>query len=356
MPKASPVPQFPKASPIVEIPKVTQTAIETSLTTGLFIDCQFSLYSRRLTSNGTVHTPRAVYANSEVLKQTAEHFQSRKYIASLLYEPWRLTQTLVISGGFSEGMGGSMGSAKKMPIQITAEEYGYESDSDLEDDYSSTPSFIGPSASTEALPTSNGDPQPSSEANAMLPDEGALPSGGSSQSESSVAEDSVHPEVPVHHHVIVIPDIAFKTFKALVYYAYTGQIHFAKLRSAREQTKDSFEWPPPSSLACSPKSMYRLADKYGLTTLKDLAVKNIRSQLSRQNAMQETLSCALRPITLPRRYTEVINLETAYICESKTRVDCLWDLELWTQRVVNGELPHAGEAFATLIRKLANRP
>ncbi|KAI0829633.1 hypothetical protein BC628DRAFT_1053107 [Trametes gibbosa] len=322
---------LPKAHPVLNLPKVTQAVLESTITTGLFIDCQFKLYSRRLTSNGAVHTPRIVYAHSEVLKHTTDHFQS------------------LLCGGFAEGRGTSGGSTE-MPSQIAANEYGYESDSDLEDDDDSTPAFICPS--TEAFSTANGGAQSALQANGVLKDAGGSPSG---VTPNSLAEGSMHsdmrPDLPVRSgNVVIIPDTAFKTFKALVCYAYTGQIHFANLRSARDAAKDSPCSPAPSEMACSPKSMYRLADKYGLTTLKDLAAKSICSQLSRKNALHETLS------RFTSNYTEIISLETAFIYESDTRLDCLWDLELWTHRVVSGELAHAGEALATLIRKLASRP
>ena len=51
------------------------------------------------------------------------------------------------------------------------------------------------------------------------------------------------------------------SFKAFLYYTYTGQLHFAPLRS-RQHDGDAKQ----SSLSCSPKSMYRLADKVRVIT------------------------------------------------------------------------------------------
>ncbi|KAL7281254.1 hypothetical protein ACG7TL_004562 [Trametes sanguinea] len=91
--------------------------------------------------------------------------------------------------------------------------------------------------------------------------------------------------------IVDIPNVAFRTFRALVYYAYTGIIHFAPLRSIERSSEDE-NGPKASTLACSPKSMYRLADMYGLVELKELAADNIRSQLSERPkaALKELLS------------------------------------------------------------------
>ncbi|KAF9024468.1 hypothetical protein BDZ89DRAFT_119560 [Hymenopellis radicata] len=80
--------------------------------------------------------------------------------------------------------------------------------------------------------------------------------------------------------VIVIKDTAFATWEALVRYIYFNEIHFDSLGA----------WPAPAQGRCSPKSMYRLADKFGIQTLKDLALENIKTQLSVQNVTREVFS------------------------------------------------------------------
>lgn len=59
------------------VPSHARPALVTSMSTGLFIDCQFLLYTRRRNS-GEVHTPCAVYANSTALKAGSDHFRSRE--------------------------------------------------------------------------------------------------------------------------------------------------------------------------------------------------------------------------------------------------------------------------------------
>ncbi|EIW63027.1 uncharacterized protein TRAVEDRAFT_69182 [Trametes versicolor FP-101664 SS1] len=346
--------------------------LEASLTTGIFIDCLFYVYSYR-TADGTVNTPLPLYASSEVLKRTAEHFQS------------------LISGGFSESFeGGSAGTSVKLLTMIAADEYGYDSDSDLEEEEEEEEEEEGPKKEEELVhegePSLNGglfspalqsvnervrkdvsvatEPTEPSAAGppyaGLLVPPGESPNGPQSNgvhaaaqedpagsSSTASVEDEFQPistGIPVDH-VVVIPDVAFKTFKALMYYAYTGEISFAALKSARLASGPAIS--PNPALACSPKSMYRLADKYGMVELKDLAAKNIRSQLSSRNAMREVLS------DFTARYPEVIRIETDFICGSNARLNCFSELPQWTEKLVGGELPHAGDALAELIRKLA---
>jgi len=57
---------------------------------------------------------------------------------------------------------------------------------------------------------------------------------------------------------------------ALLYYIYTGEIQFKQLSSDMRSTNEA----PLSAMACSPKSMYRLAEKVGelLAKLLDLGL------------------------------------------------------------------------------------
>ncbi len=52
---------------------VTQAAVRQSLTGGTFIDTKFYAFSRKR-SSGVVDTPRAVFANSAILRATSKYF------------------------------------------------------------------------------------------------------------------------------------------------------------------------------------------------------------------------------------------------------------------------------------------
>ncbi|KAI0373381.1 hypothetical protein BV20DRAFT_1118983 [Pilatotrama ljubarskyi] len=278
----SPAPAATDAS----LQKPTRSALEYSLTSGVFVDCQFYLYSCR-GSDGTAHTPLAIYANSDVLKQTTEHFES------------------LLSGGFLESLKDRRPGCR---TRISISEYEYESDSDLDDDEVDMPHSSqkvlsstetddssmassrsvteGPSravntkkdASVATEPVTEPqvlEPSPSMKADveaehsqassADTPEDFVNRTGTSSpQLEPGVRKDDIHPfseEVPVRH-AMVLPDIAFRTFRAFVFYAYTGEIKFKTLASLRN-ISETRDLAADTRLACSPKSMYRLADKYG---------------------------------------------------------------------------------------------
>ena len=55
-----------------------EEALAVALADGAFNDTVYYLFSRH-TASGKVGSPRAVYANSSVMKAAAEHFRARKY-------------------------------------------------------------------------------------------------------------------------------------------------------------------------------------------------------------------------------------------------------------------------------------
>ncbi|KAH9895074.1 hypothetical protein C8Q73DRAFT_486013 [Cubamyces lactineus] len=316
--------------PVSKLPKVALGALRSSLTTGVFVDCQFTLYSRRTSDGEGVDTPLAVYANSKVLKDTSDYFES------------------LIAGGFSEGtFGGSIVGDKKPcpPSRIAAFEYEYESDSDLEDELE--PRATLPSSSTSGLGAALDDYQQD------------VPNNEAYQGVATTSSTAVH-------HTISIPDVAFKTFRAFVYYAYTGDIQFAPLKSIEQPPSNDARAAVVSSMQadvsfrCSPKSMYRLADKYGLDELKERALKNIRSQLAHApNAVLPELFSQFSA-----RYPQVMTILAKLVCasvkaqpqgqgESSSESSGLTGLREWTDRVARGELPHAGLVLAELITMLA---
>ncbi|KAI8975819.1 hypothetical protein BD414DRAFT_496996 [Trametes punicea] len=327
--------------------KATLGALEASLTTGVFIDCQFNLYSRRVL-DGTIDTPLPLYANSEVLKKTGDYFQS------------------LIGGGFSESICGASSASEKLQ-RITVQDYEYDSDSDLDDDIDTSPS----TPPTPSMPD-HADDGPSKDAGEEAKTARISSSAGE---ESSLLEEPVNGQSEPGHalnmkgkgrdafsedklpvssnripirHTINITDVAFRTFRAFVYYAYTGHIRFATLRSIKAlSTYDKENLLQPFALECSPKSMYRFADKYGLLELKKLAVENIRSQLSSQVVLQELFS------RFTSRHSEILTVEINHIRTRRTKPDCLLGLQDWMDRVVRGELPHAAPALSGLIQNLA---
>ncbi|KAK0481993.1 hypothetical protein EDD18DRAFT_1434025 [Armillaria luteobubalina] len=103
-----------------------------------------------------------------------------------------------------------------------------------------------------------------------------------------------------------VKDTAYTTWKTFLVYLYTQEISFAPLKSSKilptVTNKD----------ACSPKSMYRLAVRVGLDSLKDLAFENIRSQLTPSNIVDEVFS------EHTHRYPELLDVEVRYLVANFT--------------------------------------
>ncbi|KAJ6569196.1 hypothetical protein B0H19DRAFT_1065962 [Mycena capillaripes] len=158
--------------------------------------------------------------------------------------------------GFSESAVVDLDSHQ--PTEQTFEDYGYDSDSDLE---------------------SEGEEEPT----AVL-----QPSSLNVERKSIEEVSDVSPSIRGHGvrmgHVIVLRDTAFQTWKALLYYLYTRRVNFRPLKS--EGPKEVAVIGP----TCSPKSMYRLADKLGLEELQALALASISSRLAENNILEEVFS------------------------------------------------------------------
>ncbi|KIY61992.1 hypothetical protein CYLTODRAFT_494940 [Cylindrobasidium torrendii FP15055 ss-10] len=80
----------------------------------------------------------------------------------------------------------------------------------------------------------------------------------------------------------VLSNGAYRTWHAIIQYIYTGRIEFAPLRSTKR--------PRPTSKACSPKSVYRIAAEYGMDALKTLAFEEVSSNITVDNVLEEIFS------------------------------------------------------------------
>ena len=107
-------------------------ALNQGISSGILVDTRIILYSRR-NSSGQVCKPKSLYANSHVLK-TAPYFNDREYTATLdvtRTEPHAIVSE-VLFGDFAEAQ--SKNFKESIDEGETTEDYGYLSDSDLEDD------------------------------------------------------------------------------------------------------------------------------------------------------------------------------------------------------------------------------
>ncbi|KAK0214335.1 hypothetical protein IW262DRAFT_1405591 [Armillaria fumosa] len=135
-----------------------------------------------------------------------------------------------------------------------------------------------------------------------------------------------------------VKDAAYTTWKAFLAYLYTQEISFAPLKSSKilrtVTNKD----------ACSPKSMYRLAVKAGLDSLKDLAFENIRSQLTPDNIVDEVFS------GYTHRYPELLDVEVRYLVDNFTDpvVYPRWERKM--EEVGRGACPQGASVVNRVMR------
>ena len=106
-------------------------ALNQGISSGNFVDTKIILFSRR-DSFGRVCRPKALYANSHVLKSIPD-FKASECATTfdILQEPHD-AMVKVLSGNFKESQLTDPGEA--IDEEESAENYGYMSDSDLEED------------------------------------------------------------------------------------------------------------------------------------------------------------------------------------------------------------------------------
>ncbi|KAK0468588.1 hypothetical protein IW261DRAFT_1054264 [Armillaria novae-zelandiae] len=137
-----------------------------------------------------------------------------------------------------------------------------------------------------------------------------------------------------------VKDTAYTTWKAFLAYLYTQEISFAPLMSSGTRRTTT------NKDACSPKSMYRLAVKAGLDSLKDLAFENICSQLTPRNIVDEVFS------KFTHRYSELLDIEVQYLVANFTDpvVYPLWERKM--EEVGRGACPQ-GPSVVNRVMRLA---
>ncbi|KAF8844422.1 hypothetical protein BDN67DRAFT_963184 [Paxillus ammoniavirescens] len=138
---------------------------------------------------------------------------------------------------------------------------------------------------------------------------------------------------------------AHRTWRAFVYYCYTGKIAFYPLRSQTPRNKlPQVAGAPPS---CSPKSMYRLADKFAMEDLKKHAFDAVKAGLSAVNVVDEALSC------FTSRYPDIQKMELDVLVEKRCEPEVQQALETKITQLVTGQSPHSATALTALIRLLS---
>ncbi|GBE81450.1 predicted protein [Sparassis crispa] len=284
-------------SPSVGALTRTEEALKASLSSPAFLDVKFFAFSRKyVTADGTVRVdkPQPILAISSVLKKIEDLDK-------------------LLSSGFSESNSRvDLNSGYPGNETPYCDEYDYDSDSDL--DYEEDVIDIVEESPADIHEAQGQPAQPSAQGNCRQ---------------------------------IIIKDAAFHTWRAFIFYLYTGKIKFMQLKSRDEEARNVelalYLSDPNSVPPCSPKSMYRLADKYGLAELQTRAFAAIKERLSTANIVKEVFS------KFTSRYDKIQELEIDFLCTHYTNPEVANTLKQIADGVVQGEFPHAGEVLRTLF-------
>ncbi|TFK54014.1 hypothetical protein OE88DRAFT_1654466 [Heliocybe sulcata] len=294
------------------LPSEMQETLKSTIANGSFTDTKFLVYSQRRGS-GQVGTPLPLFANSAALKKQCPSY----------FEP-------LFSDRFTE------------LSDADGEAYDYYSDSDYSE-YSDEDETVSPEEPEW---------ESSSSAHDMNADSNAAAGAGDATSCGVPAFNDSGYEGGSKIRTVVVADFAFRTYRALIYYLYTGDVSFAPLKSSRshaptpavgKEASDTRE--RTDDLRCSSKSMYRLADKLGLDSLKKQAFAYIQSSVSETNIVQEIGS---RFTGIPE-YDEVRRVQLQ-ILSKKWAVPGVKEAFLaLLKRAMQGELPHATDTLLAFI-------
>ncbi|KAH7882004.1 hypothetical protein F5I97DRAFT_1910981 [Phlebopus sp. FC_14] len=295
------------------------------------VNTQFHLFSRRSKATRKVVGRRVLYTNDALLTANVQFF------ADLLSSSDAdLTQSDPSLSNIAEN-----DDDDRIPSGIAIEEYGYESDSDLEDD--ADPDEGSASAESDAAESvDNEESGVSIETTATIRDAAATPALPVRTTRSSVNRLQV-----IGAHRILVKDTAFQTWYALLNYLHTGKVVFLAPKPScshfPSQTTSSSTAEAPK---CSAKSMYRLACKVGIDALRDLAFASICNSLTERNILAELAS------TFTSRYPPILEKELDVLFKHVGSPSIVTGLPLLVQRIANKELVHGADIINGLHTRI----
>ncbi|KAG2114186.1 uncharacterized protein F5147DRAFT_678317 [Suillus discolor] len=298
------------------------------------VDTKFHIFSGRSAHLRKVIRLQDLSANDIVLTARSVFF------AELLSRTGSPDATFVDFDGGSEFEDG-----------IALDDYGYTSDSDLEDEEEEKASQTPPGDVSSVLKGNISESDESDE------DDDDLLVVADTRSESDAltsppqAETPIAP-IPVQHKPqtvnyrnILVRDTAFRTLKALLLYLYTDKISFSPLKSQGLPRTDVETPNPSTSWPCSPKSMYCLASKVRLDSLRDQAFYAIRSSLDAKNILHELSS------SFTSKYPAILQMNVEILLQHIASVPVIQNIPALLGRITDSQLPHGADIIISLYQK-----
>ncbi|KAH9942338.1 uncharacterized protein BXZ73DRAFT_74614 [Epithele typhae] len=304
--------------------QVSQYALNISIDEGGFEDVKFFAFSQRMPKGGRAHAPRGLFGNSTCIRKVAPHFDAESAVADMV-------------AGFPDGR-----------WESTTTEYVYAEDSDLEDVEDMTEGEPA-TCKVQHVPDVSG-----TEVGAFVQKPPQKEDVQAENTAEAVVAENTSMTFTPHAvpgrtgRVIFLKDIAHRTWRAFIFYTYFGILSFAPLRSDPVTEEEAGHVGPFKAPQCSPKSMYRLADKYGVQVVKQQAAADINSKLTPNNIFQELFS------SFTSSFPEILQLEVDYLFANLDRAQIMKELPIWMGYMAEGRLPsEAPKAMSMLITKMA---
>ncbi|EIW83283.1 hypothetical protein CONPUDRAFT_81282 [Coniophora puteana RWD-64-598 SS2] len=284
-----------------------------SLTTGVFFDVMFLAYTRRGSSKNSLLRPEPIYATSRVLEDVGVDVTSDEC------SMWKRVSP---SGAPSR-----------------SELYDYEEDSDVDEDEQQVLEELVPEpVDADTLTDHDSD---------CVTVEHSPTDSSCTTSDLASIQKALHQMYTQHLPTYVITGVSHRTWRAFIYYCYTKQVNFASLTSMQTQIDTHASTQAP---LCSPKSMYRLAMKLNIPTLAEKALRDLKTKLTVDNVLPESLS------KFAATYPEVREITTSLLLKHRCTPEIIQSLPAQVERMLSGEMPHVKPVLLALLGAQAPSP
>ncbi|KAF8546942.1 hypothetical protein OG21DRAFT_1490669 [Imleria badia] len=246
------------------------------------VNTQFHLFSARSSPLAQVLKPRVLCANNVLLAK------SSKYFLDLSSSDVNPSHPSLID----------LTDDNDVPSNAWPDEYGYGSDSDLDDCNEPIPATNSEAPKDQSAPKddeelSDDSSSVSSDMFVMSLEQPRRDEPFPVNKDAAVAKYHCHAFTVLGSRHVLVRDTAFQMWYTLLNYLYIDKFNFLPLSSAtpdgqlRESSTSFLDEPK-----CSAKSIFCLASKVGLDYLRDEAFSYIESNLVEHNVLKE-LSCSL---------------------------------------------------------------